>query len=72
MRKSCNSVLNTGALRKKNAAIKGLFTWKWGPQVGEVTRSGSPQLSRKCEQIKMIPCKQALNVYVLQTTARHE
>ena len=32
---------------------KGLFTWRWGPQVGEVIHEGSPHLSCKHDQIKM-------------------
>ena len=32
---------------------KGLFTWRWGPQIGEVTCGGSPHLSCKRDQIKM-------------------
>ena len=31
----------------------GLFTWRWGPQIGEVTCGGSPHLSCKRDQIKM-------------------
>ena len=33
--------------------FKGLFTWRWGPQVGEVTRGWSPNLSCERDQIKM-------------------
>ena len=33
--------------------IKGLFTWRWGPQVGEVKYGWSPHLSYKRDQIKM-------------------
>ena len=29
---------------------KDLFTWRWGAQVGEVTRGGSPHLSCKRDQ----------------------
>ena len=32
---------------------KGLFTWRWGSQIGEVTCGGSPYLSCKHDQIKM-------------------
>ena len=32
---------------------EGLFTWRWGPQIGEVTCGGSPHLSCKRDQIKM-------------------
>ena len=32
---------------------KGLFTWRWGPQVGEVTGGGLLQLTCKRAQIKM-------------------
>ena len=32
---------------------KGLFTWRWGPPLGEVTCGGSPHLSCKRDQIKM-------------------
>ena len=32
---------------------KGLFTWRWGTQIGEVTCGGSPHLSGKRDQIKM-------------------
>ena len=32
---------------------KGLFTWRWGPQVGEVTFGGLPHLSYKRDPIKM-------------------
>ena len=31
----------------------GLFTWRWGPQVGEVTFGGLPHLSCKRDHIKM-------------------
>ena len=31
----------------------GLFTWRWGPQVGEVTCGGLPHLSCKRDHIKM-------------------
>jgi len=30
---------------------KGLFTWRWGPLIGEVTSSGSPHLSCKLDQM---------------------
>ena len=35
------------------ACSLGLFTWRWGPQIGEVTCGGSPLLSCKRDQIKM-------------------
>ena len=62
------------------ALATGLFTWKWGPQIGEVTCGGSPHLSCKRDQIEMrsymdgqvtpptwgppSPCKQALNLHI--------
>ena len=58
--------------------LKGLFTWRWGHQIGEVTCGGSLHLSCKRDQIKIRdymdrrvtpttweappPCKQARKV----------
>ena len=33
--------------------FKGLFTWRWEPKVGVLTRGVSPYLSCKSAQIKM-------------------
>ena len=40
-------------MRICDSLIMGLFTWRRGPQIGEVTSGGSPNLSRKRCQIKM-------------------
>ena len=34
-------------------SFNGLFTWRWGPQTGDVTCGRSPHLLHKCDQIKM-------------------
>ena len=39
--------------RGEKALTKGLFTWRRGPQVGEVTCGGSPDISCKRDQNKM-------------------
>ena len=33
--------------------FKGLFMWRWGTQISEVTCGRSPHLSHKRDQIKM-------------------
>ena len=38
---------------KHKRTCKGLFTWRWGPQLGEVTCGGLPHLTCKRDHIKM-------------------
>ena len=39
--------------RLGNLLSRSLFTWRWGPQIGEVTWGGSPHVSCKRDQLKM-------------------
>ena len=36
-----------------NYKVKGLFTWRWGPRIGEVICGGLPYLSCKSDKIKI-------------------
>ena len=41
---TCITLLCIFLCRRCTSTTKGLFTWRWGPQVGEVRCSGSPCL----------------------------
>ena len=62
-RRRCSSCSITKASKGKKMQveiwdweIKGLFAWRWGTQVGEVTCGGLPHLTCKRDHIKMRDC----------------